>query len=286
MEERLEGKVAVVTGASRGGGRGIAAVLGERRATVYVTGRSVRGDTTQGRPETIDETAELVSARGGTGIAVRCDHTVDEQVAALIERVGAEQESLDILVNNAWGGYELSVDNDPFWKLPAEAWDLMLIAGVRSHMVTTRFAVPLMLSAERGLIVNTTSPIWKKYIGNVFYDVSKTAINRMGVGMAVDLKPHGIAVVTVAPGWMRTERVLEAFGVGAEDWESVAELEQTESTQYLGRAVAALATDPDVMEKSGKRYEVGELAREYGFTDIDGRRVAPFTELFGETSEE
>ena len=187
--QQLRGKVAVVTGASRGAGRGIALVLGEEGATVYVTGRSARGGpTTANRPETIDEAAEAVTSRGGVGIPVRCDHTVDAEVEALFERVKREHGRIDVLVNNAWGGYEMKVDFSTFWEIPLRHWELMFTAGVRSHMVTSRFALPLMLPPRRGLIVNTTAPIREKYLGNVFYDVAKTAINRMALGMAHDLR--------------------------------------------------------------------------------------------------
>lgn len=273
----------MVTGASRGGGRGIALVLGEEGATVYVTGRSVRGGpTTEDRPETIDETAEAVTGRGGAGIPVRCDHTVDSEVEALFERVKQEHGRIDILVNNAWGGYEMKVDFSPFWEISLQHWELMFRAGVRSHMVTSRFALPLMLPHRQGLIVNTTAGIRDKYLGNVFYDVAKTAINRMALGMAHDLRKYDVAVVALAPGWMRTEKVLEALKTDEQNWDKVPDLKKTESTQYVGRAVVALATDPNVMQKSGQLVEAADLAREYGFADIDGRQVAPFRELFPE----
>ena len=282
--QRLKGKVAVVTGASRGGGRGIALVLGEEGATVYVTGRSVSGGpTTQDRPETIDQTAKAVTARGGVGIPVRCDHTVDEEVEALFERVKQEHGRIDILVNNAWGGYEMQVDFSPFWKTPLRHWELMFTAGVRSHMVASRFALPLMLPHRQGLMVNTTVNIRNKYHGGLFYDVAKTAINRMAFAMAHDLREYDTAVVALAPGWMRTEKVLEAFKTDEQNWSKVRDLGKTESTQYLGRAVVALATDPDVMQQSGQLLEVADLAREYDFTDIDGRQVPPPRELFPET---
>jgi NAD(P)-dependent dehydrogenase (short-subunit alcohol dehydrogenase family) len=279
----LKGKIAVVTGASRGGGRGIALALGEEGATVYVTGRSVRGEPAVGnRPETIEETADGVTVRGGVGVPVRCDHTVDSQVEALLERVKREHGHVDVLVNNAWGGYELQVDFSPFWDIPLRHWDLMFTAGVRSHMLSSRFALRLMLLRRGGLIVNTTAAVGEKYLGHVFYDVAKTAVNRMSLGMAQDLREHGIAVVALAPGWMRTEKMLEVFGADDRNWGDVPGLVKTESTEYAGRAVVALATDPDVMEKSGRLLEVADLAREYNFTDIDGRQVPPFRELFPE----
>ncbi|MFQ5926924.1 MAG: SDR family NAD(P)-dependent oxidoreductase [Terriglobia bacterium] len=280
---RLPGKVAVVTGASRGAGRGIALALGEAGATVYVTGRSVRGGPTTGnRPETIDETAEALTTRGGVGIPVRCDHTVDAEVEALFTRVKQEHGRLDLLVNNAWGGYEMQLDFSPFWETPLRQWELMLTAGVRSHMVTSRFALPLMLPHRQGLIVNTTAKMPHKYHGGLFYDVAKTAINRMAFGMAHDLRKYGIAVVALSPGWMRTEKCLEAFKTDEQNWHKIPDLRKTESTQYVGRAVVALATDPTVRQKSGQLLEVADLAREYGFSDINGRQVPPFRELFPE----
>ena len=278
--QQLQGKVAVVTGASRGGGRGIALVLGEQGATVFVTGRSTRSDST--RPDlpgtTIEDTAEQVTARGGAGIAVRCDHTADDQVEALFERV-KEEGRLDILVNNVWGGYENYDDETfdvPFWKQPVWRWDKMFAAGVRAHFTASRLAAPLMMPRRRGLIVNTTAWDRGKYLGNVPYYVAKAAINRMAYGMALELRAHNIAVVALAPGWMRTEDVLLHFKTDTQHWQGAPELRDTESTEYIGRAVAALAADPSVIQKSGHTLMVGDLAREYGFTDIDGRQVRPF----------
>lgn len=260
----------MVTGASRGGGRGIALVLGEEGAIVYVTGRSVRGGTTtENRPETIEDTAEAVTARGGVGIPVRCDHTVDADVEALFARVRQEHGRLDILVNNAWGGEEVSESRGPFWERPLQHWEGMFTAGVRAHIVASRLAVPLMLPHGRGLIINTTFSDQGKYLGNLFYDLAMNAISRLAYGMAADLRKHNVAAVALSPGWMRTERVLDS-GPTPED------LAKTESTEYVGRAVAALAADPAVMQKTGSTLTVGGLAREYGFTDVDGRLVPPF----------
>ncbi len=277
----LKGKVAVVTGASRGGGRGIALVLGENGSTVYVTGRSTRGHSTRADlpGSTIDDTAEQVTARGGVGIPVQCDHTVDEQVAALFERVKQEQGRLDILVNNVWGGYEDYSDETfdvPFWEQPLWRWDKMFTAGVRAHFTSGRLAAPLMMSRQQGLIVGTTAWDRGKYLGNVPYYVAKVAVNRMVYGMALELRAHGIAVVALAPGWMRTEDVLLRFKTDEQHWQEVPELRDTESTEYVGRAVVALAADPSIMRKSGSIFMAGDLAHEYGFTDIDGRQIPPF----------
>ncbi|HLO04920.1 MAG TPA: SDR family NAD(P)-dependent oxidoreductase [Symbiobacteriaceae bacterium] len=267
----LQGKVAVVTGASRGAGRGIAHVLGEAGATVYVTGRSTRAQlVNQLWPETIEETAEGVTARGGLGIPVRCDHTRDEDVAALFAQVRAEQGRLEILVNNAWGGYQYDYESFsvPFWEQP-DRWNAMFTAGVRAHLNASRLAVPLLCKEPGGLIVNTTVYDRGKYLSNLYYDLAKTAVNRMAYGMALELKPHGITAVALAPGWMRTERVMDTNP-------SAEELTTTESPEYIGRAVLALALDPERLARSGRTLNVGDLAESYGFTDVDGRQVPTF----------
>ena len=273
---KLTGTVAVVTGASRGGGRGIALSLGEDGATVYVTGRSVRGDSTRSDLDgaTVTDTAEQVTARGGAGIAVRCDHTIDEQVVSLFARVKQEQGRLDLLVNNVWGGYEgydASFD-DPFWEQPASRWEGMFTAGVRAHFVASQHAARLMIPQCRGLIVNTTFWDRGKCLSNLPYDLAKNAVNRLAYDVALELRESGIAAVAVSPGWMRTEAVLRQYDLPIDDSvrDLPPELERTESVFYIGRAVAALASDPSVIEKTGGVFPVGDLAREYGFTDIDG----------------
>jgi NAD(P)-dependent dehydrogenase (short-subunit alcohol dehydrogenase family) len=272
----LPSNIAVVTGASRGAGRGIALSLGETGATVYVTGRSVRGEpTTENLPGTIEETAEMVSARGGTGIAVRCDHTVDADVEAVFDRVQREHGRMDLLINNAWGGYEhhdYRTFAAPFHEQPVRHWEGMFTAGVRAALIASRFAASLMLPQQHGLIVNITAWDRDKFMVNVFYDVAKGAINRMTYGIARELRPHNIAVVALAPGFMRTERVAAAFeAAGNKDY-----LNFTESPEYVGRAVVALAADQNVLEKSGTVLAVGDLAKEYGFTDVDGRQIPAF----------
>jgi NAD(P)-dependent dehydrogenase (short-subunit alcohol dehydrogenase family) len=272
----LRGKIAVVTGASRGAGRGIALALGEAGATVYVSGRSVRGEaTTENLPGTIDDTAELVTARGGTGIAVRCDHTVDSNVEELFARVQREHGQLDLLVNNAWGGYEqhdYRKFSAPLHEQPLRLWDGMFKAGVRAALVASRLAIPLMLPRRQGLIINITAWDRDKYLVNVFYDVAKAGINRMIYGLARELRSHNVAAVALAPGFMRTERVAGAFeAAGNQEY-----LKFTESPEYVGRAVVALASDANVLEKSGRVLPVGDVAEEYGFTDIDGRRIPAF----------
>ena len=266
-ERRLTGKVALVTGASRGGGKGIALVLGEEGATVYVTGRSVRGEpTTLGRPGTIDETAEEVTARGGTGIAVRCDHTDDAQVEALFERIRSEQERLDLLVNNAWSGYEISPSGDlPFWEIEWRHWDLMFDGGLRAAAFASTLAAPLMIEAGSGLIVNITWVLDRPH-GHAFYEVVKNATNKLTEQMADDLRPFGIACVAVSPGFMRLERMDLSAEMAA----------KAESPEFPGRAIAALVADPNVMSKSGGVFVTPELAREYGFTDVDGKQQSAF----------
>jgi NAD(P)-dependent dehydrogenase (short-subunit alcohol dehydrogenase family) len=265
--------VAVVTGASRGIGKGIALALGEAGATVYVTGRSDAGGTTECLPGTIGETAEAVTQRGGQGIAVRCDHATDADVDALFARITQEQGRLDLLVNNVWGGYEQlewSRFAAPFWEQPLRHWSGMFELGVRAHLVTTRLAIPLMLSNGRGLIVHTTAWDRDRYLGNLFYDLAKAAVNRMAFGMARELRGHHVAVVALAPGFVGTERVLAAFARAGRVPGSL------ESPEYIGRAVVALAADDNIMARSGRVLTVGQLAVEYGFTDVDGRQWPPF----------
>jgi NAD(P)-dependent dehydrogenase (short-subunit alcohol dehydrogenase family) len=276
----LSGKVVVVTGASRGGGRGIASVLGEAGAIVYVTGRSVRGNMT--KPElsgtTIDDTADLVTARGGLGIPVRVDHTVDVEIAALFEQVRRDHGRLDLLVNNAWGGYEdyahhggdASVFDAVFWDQPIERWDKMWQAGVRATLATTKAALPLMFSRRNGIIINTTlemDPTF--YDAALYYRTAKIAINYLTFGMAHDLYQRGgfpIPVIGLAMGWMRTEAVMENFRQGLHPAEALA---QTDSIELGGRAVLALVNDPDILQKTGKIFRVRDLAQEYGLEDVD-----------------
>lgn len=282
----LRGTIAVVTGATRGAGKGIALALGEAGATVYVTGRSTRaGGATMNYPGTIEETAEAVTARGGVGIPVRVDHGVESEVEALFGRVQAEHGRLDLLVKNAWGGHDQAreVGLTPFWELPTAMWEDMLTHGARLGLVTSKYAAPIMIARGRGLIVNTT--FWDRdlYTGNLYYDLAKAAINRLTFDMAQDLRPHGVAVLAVSPGWMRTELVLRAFGTDEAHWRDVPALARTETPLYVGRAVAALAADPQVMAKTGRAFRAAGLAREYGFTDVDGRQPPPFLVDAGES---
>jgi len=283
----LQGQIALVTGASRGGGKGIALVLGEAGATVYVTGRSTRESASRSDVAgTIEDTAEAVTKLGGIGIAVRCDHTFDADVASLYARIKAEQGTLDLVVNNAWGGYENYDDVDflaPFWEQPMKRWDNMFQAGLRAQMVSSRLAMrEFFLDQKKGLIINTGvyPDIGGNYPVNVFYDTVKRAVAIMTRGMATNLQAGGIGVtaIALAPGWMRTEVVNQHYGLAPDDpdFMKVEELHPTESVAYIGRAVAALAADPAVHNKAGLLLEVGNLAAEYGFTDSDGRQIPPF----------
>lgn len=289
----LEGKVAVVAGATRGVGRGIAVELGAAGATVYCTGRSVRGRPSDlNRAETVDETAELVTAAGGQGIAVRTDHTNEEEVRALFERVRREQNGqLDILVNDVWGGESLVSWGTPFWEQDLEAAAKLLERAVFSHIVTSRYGVPLMVAREEGLIIEITDGDTLEYRGNFLYDLVKTSVIRLAVGMAGDLsgrmvttepggkleqKPLKITALALTPGFLRSEEMLDHFGVTEANWQDGAKKNPhfiaSETPHFVGRAVAALAADPNVHEKSGKAFSSWGLSDEYGFTDVGGAR--------------
>lgn len=278
---RLSDQIAVVAGATRGAGRGIACALGEAGATVYCTGRSVTGKpATPGRPETIDETAQLVTARGGVGIPVQVDHTVPDQVEALFQRVRTEQDGrLDILVNDVWGGDALTEWGKPFWQLDLAKGFLMLDRAVRAHIITSRYGVPLMVERNRGLVVEITDgdeSVNRHYRGNLFYDLAKISAMRLAFGMAQELRDTGITALAVSPGFLRSEMMLEHFGVSEDNWQEAAKRDRhfahSETPAYVGRAMVALATDPDVRRKAGQTFATWTLSREYRFTDADGRR--------------
>jgi NAD(P)-dependent dehydrogenase (short-subunit alcohol dehydrogenase family) len=281
--KKLIGRVAVVTGSSRGAGRAIARELGRLGATVFVTGRSSKlAGSTEGLPGTIEQTAAEVTELGGVGVPVRVDHTVEAEVRALFEQVRGKAGRLDILVNNAWGGYE-QYDGAgfdlPYWEQPLDKrWNGMFVAGLRAMFVSNRWAAPLLLEtagvhggpSRPLLVVNTVAWAHDVYLGNLYYDVVKSAIIRMSFGMATELRPKHIAAMAVAPGFMRTERVM------AEHAKNPFDLGPTESPMYVARAIAALATDPTVMTESGKLLTAGDVARRYGFTDEDGRQPEAF----------
>ncbi len=272
----LEGQVALVAGATRGAGRGIATMLGAAGATVYCTGRSVRGNLASGasRPETIEETAEQVTALGGKGLAVRVDHSVEEEVEALCRRIRSEAGKLDVLVNDIWGGEALHELGLPFWKQSPAKARLMFDRAVYTHLVTSRYAVPLMLERDRGLIVEVTDGDSFGYRGGVSYDVTKMAVIRLAFAMSRDLRRTNITALAVTPGFLRSEEMLDGFGVTEANWrdavKDVPDFIASETPAYVGRAVAALAADPKVHRRAGRVVASWTLAREYGFTDLDG----------------
>ncbi len=276
MENPLQGRVALVAGATRGAGRAIAVCLGESGATVYCTGRSVRGRSAMaGRPEAIEDTAERVTAGGGRGIAVQVDHTEPAQVERLVQRIAAEQGRLDVLVNDIWGGDELAEWGVPFWQQSLDKGLRMQQRAVHTHIVTSRHAVPLMLRRKAGLVVEIGDGDGYWYRQNFFYDLAKVTVLRLAWTMAQELRPHGVTALAVTPGFLRSEAMLDRFGVTEATWRAAIAQDphfaQSETPFYLGRAVAALAADPGIGEKSGGSFNTGALAEEYGFTDVDGR---------------
>jgi NAD(P)-dependent dehydrogenase (short-subunit alcohol dehydrogenase family) len=266
----LEGKVALVAGGTRGAGRGIAVELGAVGATVYVTGRTTRDQPSEyARPETIEETAELVTASGGRGIAVRVDHLAADEVRALVDRIRAEQGRLDILVNDLWGGENLKEWNTPVWKHDLQNGLRMLSLGVHTHLITAHFALPLVIERPGGLLVEVTDGTADynadHYRINPFYDLAKVAVTRMAWAHARDLAPHGATSVSITPGWLRSEMMLETFGVTEDNWRDattrVPHFVISETPRFVGRAVAALAADPERSRWNGHSLSSGELAR-------------------------
>ena len=269
----LEGKIAVVAGATRGAGRGIATALGEAGATVYCTGRSSRAAGTTGRPETIDETAERVSASGGRGIAARVDHLDEAQVARLFERVRDEHGRLDVLVNDIWGGDDLAEWGPPMWKQDVGRGWRMIETAIRTHMITARHGIPLLLDA-RGLLVEVTDGDSGRYRGSFYYDFVKEAVIRMANTLHEEMSPHGATALAVTPGFLRSEAMLDRFGVTEANWRDGAKKDPnfiaSETPLFVGRAVAALAADPNVAAKGGRVWASWTLSDEYGFRDADG----------------
>ncbi|MFI1192938.1 SDR family oxidoreductase [Micromonospora sp. NPDC020750] len=281
----LSGKIALVAGATRGAGRQIAVQLGAAGATVYATGRSSRaGRSELDRPETIEETAELVTAAGGTGIAVRVDHLVPDQVRDLVARIDAEQGRLDVLVNDIWGADHMVTWEKPVWEQPLEPGFRTLRLAVDTHIVTSHFALPLLIRRPGGLVVEigdgTREYNDAHYRLSVFYDLAKTCVNRLAFTQAHELEPHGGTAVALTPGWIRSEYMLERFGVTEENWHDGAAKDPhfliSETPAYVGRAVAAMAADSDRARWNGKSVSSGELARVYGFTDLDGSQPDGF----------
>jgi len=246
-----------------------------------VTGRTTREEPSEyARPETIEDTAELVSAAGGTGIAVRVDHLVADEVARLVDRIRAEQGRLDVLVNDIWGGENLKEWNKPVWQHDLPNGLRMLALGVHTHLITAHHGLPLLIERPGGLLVEVTDGTAAynadHYRINPFYDLAKVAVTRMAWAHARDLAPHGAVAVSITPGWLRSEMMLEAFGVSEENWRDattrVPHFVISETPRFVGRAVAALAADPDRARWNGQSLSSGELAKVYGFTDIDGSR--------------
>ena len=277
----LNGKIALVAGASRGAGRGIAAELGAAGATVYVTGRTTRQQQSEyQRPETIEETAEIVTSLGGKGIAVQVDHLISADVARLIRRIRDDQGRLDILVNDIWGGEKLFEWNKSVWEHNLDNGLRLLRLAVDTHLITAHHALPLMIERKGGLLVEVTDGTADynadHYRLSPFYDLAKIAVNRMAWAHAKDLKPHGATSVSITPGWLRSEMMLEAFGVREENWreatEKVPHFVISETPRFVGRAIAALAADPDKERFTGQSLSSGGLAKVYGFTDLDGSR--------------
>ena len=279
MSQALKGKVALVAGATRGAGRGIAVELGAAGATVYATGRSTRHQRSEyNRPETIEETAELVQDAGGQGIAVPVDHLDPAQVQALVARIEREQGRLDVLVNDVWGADFLIEWNVPVWKHSLEKGLRMLRLAIDTHIVTSHFALPLLIKNPGGLVVEMTDGTAEynnaNYRLSLFYDLAKTSVIRMAWAQAQELRSHQCTAVALTPGWLRSEMMLDAYGVSEANWrDAIAKQPHfviTETPRYVGRAVAHLAGDSDVARWSGQSLSSGQLAKVYGFTDLDG----------------
>ncbi|GLX66570.1 short-chain dehydrogenase [Paenibacillus glycanilyticus] len=288
MMKPLHGKVALVAGATRGAGRGIAIELGAAGATVYVTGRTTRTQRSEyNRAETIEDTADLVTAAGGQGIAVQVDHLVPEQVEALVKRIEQEQGHLDILVNDIWGGENLVEWNVPVWEHSLEKGLRMLRLALDTHLITSHYALSLLIKSNNALIVEMTDGTaeynQQHYRLSMYYDLVKNSINRMAWALSEEVKKHGCTAVSLTPGWLRSEMMLEIFKVTEENWQDGAATDPhfiiSESPRFVGRAVAALAGDPDAARWNGQSLSSGQLAQVYGFTDIDGSRPNCFPYL-------
>jgi len=278
MDKPLAGKVALVAGASRAAGRGIAVQLGAAGATVYATGRTTRSEQSEmKRPETIEETAALVDEAGGRGIAVQVDHLQPEQVRALVARIEDEQGALHVLVNNIWGATTMEWDKS-VWESTLDIGLHTLRLAVDTHAITSHFAIPLLIKTPGGLVIEVTDGTAEyndtNYRVSFFYDLAKAANLRMAFALAHELKPHNATAVALTPGWLRSEAMLEAFGVTESNWLDATKVQRhfaiAESPAFVGRAVAALAADPDVARWNGASLSSGQLAQVYGFTDLDG----------------
>jgi NAD(P)-dependent dehydrogenase (short-subunit alcohol dehydrogenase family) len=280
MDKPLAGKVALVAGATRAAGRGIAVQLGAAGATVYCTGRTSGSQRSEmDRPETIEETAALVDEAGGHGIAVRVDHLVPDEVRALVERIDREAGRLDVLVNDIWGATTMEWDK-PVWESTLDVGLRLLRLGVDTHAITSHFALPLLIREPGGLVVEVTDGTDEynatNYRVSFFYDLAKAAVSRMAFALAHDLEPHGATAVLLTPGWLRSEAMLDIYGVAESNWQDATRFTPhfaiSETPTFVGRAVAALATDPEVSRWNGASLSSGRLAKVYGFTDLDGSR--------------
>jgi NAD(P)-dependent dehydrogenase (short-subunit alcohol dehydrogenase family) len=281
MSRPLAGKVALVSGATRGGGRGIAVALGEAGATVYATGRSTRERRSEvDRPETIEDTAELVTEAGGEGIAVEVDHLDSAQVAGLVERIDSDHGRLDVLVNDIWGAEHLFEWNKPVWEHDLDRGLRVLRLAIDTHLITSHHALPLLVRRPGGLVVEVTDGTAAynadHYRISLFYDLAKTSVIRIAWAQAQELRDHGGTAVALTPGWMRSELMLEHHGVSESNWREATERSPhfciSESPRYVGRAVAALAADPEMARWNGQSLSSGRLAQVYGFTDLDGTK--------------
>ena len=281
MAVTLEGRVALVAGATRGAGRGTAIALGEAGATVYCTGRTTRDQRSEyDRPETIEETAELVTDAGGVGVAVQVDHLESAQVAALVERIDADHGRLDVLVNDIWGGEKLFEWDTPVWEHDLEAGLRLLRLALETHLITSHHALPLMIREPGGLVVEMTDGTAEynasRYRISTFYDLAKTSVIRLAFAQSKELEPHGATAVALTPGWLRSEMMLDAFQVTEDNWLDATKFQPhfviSESPRFVGRAVATLAADDDRARWNGASLSSGGLAKEYGFTDLDGSR--------------
>jgi NAD(P)-dependent dehydrogenase (short-subunit alcohol dehydrogenase family) len=280
MDKPLAGKVALVAGATRGAGRGIAVQLGAAGATVYVTGRTTRAERSEmNRPETIEETAALVDAAGGRGIALRVDHLVPHEVRALMARIEDDVAGLHILVNDIWGATRMEW-NKSVWESDLDYGLRQLHGAVDTHAITSHFALPLLIQRPGGLVVEVTDGTVEynatHYRVSFFYDLAKAAVNRMAFALAHELHPHGGTAVSLTPGWLRSEAMLDAYRVSESNWRDATRIQPhfaiSESPAFVGRAVAALAQDPDRARWNGQSLSSGQLAKVYGFTDLDGSR--------------